>query len=256
MTSLVVHADDPLTGVPLVLLHAFPLDSRMWEGVLDRLPGVPVVRIDAPGFGGSAAGAPGLDAFAAEVVATVRSLGADRAVVAGLSMGGYVALAVAALAPEVLAGLGLLSTKASADPEAARQKRLDMVTAVERGEEQVTVPMLDALLGASTRADRPDVVEQVREWLQTAPHAGVVWAQRSMARRPDRIEALTSLGAVPVLVLRGTEDELMTEADAQAMADAVGVEVTEVVGAGHLVAVERPDEVAAALAELYRRATG
>lgn len=256
MTSLAIHAAPSLTGVPLVLLHAFPLDSRMWDGVAQRLDGVPLVRIDAPGFGGSAAGDPGLDAFALDVVAAVRELGADEAVVAGLSMGGYVAMAIAEAAPGMLAGIGLLSTKASADPEAARQKRLDMVAALERGEEQVALGMLDGLLGDTTRRSRPAVVERVTERLREAPPAGVVWAQRSMAERPDRLAALAALpDALPALVLRGTEDGLMSVDDAQAMADALGTDVVEVPDAGHLTALETPAAVATALSDLYARAT-
>lgn len=148
MTSLAVHADQPVEGVPLVLLHAFPLDSSMWSPVLPALRGIPVVTIDAPGFGD----APprehaGLEEYAHDVVVAVRELGHDQAVIAGLSMGGYVAMAVAEATPGVLAGIGLLSTKAAADAEPAREKRLAMAAAADRGEPDLAVPMLDGLLG-------------------------------------------------------------------------------------------------------------
>lgn len=257
MTTLAVHAQEPIAGTPLVLLHAFPLDSTMWEPVVSRLRDVPVVLIDAPGFGGSAPGEePSLDAYALDVVAAVRRLGVDEAVVAGLSMGGYVAMAVAEAAPGMLAGIGLLSTKASADPEAAREARMAMVAAVERGEDAVAVPMLEKLLGSTSLATRPDVVETVRDRLREAPPAGIAWAQRAMAARPDRLAALEALPeGLPALVLRGSEDTLMSDGDARAMADALGVEVVEIAGAGHLVALEDPDAVAAALADLHARAT-
>lgn len=255
--SIAVHAQQPVTSTPLVLLHAFPLDSRMWHPVANRLPEIPVVLVDAPGFGGTPAGEPGLDRFALDVVAAVRKLGVDQAVVAGLSMGGYVAMAIAEQAPGVLAGLGLLSTKASADPEPARAKRLDMVTAIERGEREVAAPMLPTLLGESTRDDRSavEMVEGLRSQLRNAPLAGLVWAQRSMAERPDRLAALSALPELPALVLRGAEDTLMSAADAAAMATALGTDVIEVPRSGHLAALEQPDAVAAALTDLYRRAT-
>lgn len=254
--SIAVHAPEQINAVPLVLLHAFPLDSRMWDPVTERMADdVPIVTVDAPGFGGTPAGEPGLDQFALEVVSSVRELGAEQAVVAGLSMGGYVAMAIAETAPGLLAGLGLLSTKASADAEAARATRLEMVTAIERGEHEVAVGMLENLLGETTRASSPGVVEELREQLRAAPLAGLVWAQRSMAERPDRLAALASLPeGLPALVLRGTEDRLMSSEDADAMAAALGVDPLEVAGAGHLVAVERPEAVAAALTDLYRRA--
>ncbi len=251
--AISVHAPAVLDGVPLVLLHAFPLDSRMWDGVVEALVGVPIVRVDAPGFGDSPVTGPGLESFALAVVEEVRAR-AGRAVVAGLSMGGYVAMAVAEAAPELIAGIGLLSTKATADPDAAREKRLAMAAAVEAGERGVAVGMLEGLVGESTRTARPDVVARVRGWLESAPADGIVWAQRSMAARPDRSAVLASLpDGLPSLVLRGTEDTLMSDADAAAMASALGVGVTKVVGAGHLAAVERPAEVATALRDLYER---
>lgn len=255
--TIAIHAPDAVTSTPLVLLHAFPLDSRMWDHVTALLPReIPVVRVDAPGFGGTPAGEPGLETFATEVVAGIRDLGVTKAVVAGLSMGGYVTMAIAEHAPEILAGIGLLSTKASADPEPARAKRLDMVTAIERGEREVALPMLEGLLGETTRESRSavEMVDDLREQLRNAPLAGLVWAQRSMAERPDRLAALAALpDALPALVLRGTEDTLMSDADAAAMADALGTEVVDVTGSGHLAALEQPDAVAAALADLYQR---
>lgn len=257
MTSLAVHADQRAEGVPLVLLHAFPLDSTMWQQVVSRLPGIPVVTIDAPGFGGSAPREhASLEDYAREVVVTVRELGADQAVVAGLSMGGYVAMAIAEAAPGILAGIGLLSTKASADAEPAREKRLAMAAAAERAEPDLAVGMLQGLLGDTSRQHRPELVEQVRERLRTAPAAGICWAQRSMAARPDRLAALAALAGVPALVLRGAQDALMSDGDACAMGTALGVEVVELAGAGHLAALEEPDAVAAALAQLYARSVG
>ncbi|GAB2967399.1 MAG TPA: alpha/beta hydrolase [Actinotalea caeni] len=257
MSTLAVHAEQPVTGVPLVLLHAFPLDSGMWDEVARRLDGVPVVRIDAPGFGSTPPRSEaGLEAFALDVVAAIRELGAEQAVLAGLSMGGYVAMAVAEEAPGALAGLALLSTKASADPEPARAARLEMVAAVERGEPEPAAGMLEKLLGATTLRERPDVVDRVRRALAAAPGEGLVWAQRSMAQRPDRLAALAALPEeLPALVARGAEDGLMSPEDADAMADALGTDVVEVARAGHLLALEDPATVAAALADLHRRAT-
>lgn len=185
MSTLAVHAEQPVTGVPLVLLHAFPLDSGMWDEVARRLDGVPVVRIDAPGFGSAPPrGEAGLEAFALDVVAAVRELGAEQAVLAGLSMGGYVAMAVAEEAPGALAGLALLSTKASADPEPARAARLEMVAAVERGEPEPAAGMLEKLLGATTLRERPDVVDRVLgRWPR---RRGRGWCGRSARWRSGR----------------------------------------------------------------------
>lgn len=253
MTSLAVHTTGDVAGTPLVLLHAFPLDSRMWEPVLPLLPGIPVVRVDAPGFGASPVREPGLEEFAHEVSTAVRGLGAERAVVVGLSMGGYVAMALAEVAPHLLAGLGLLSTKAGADAESARAARLTMADAADRGEHGLTAPMVEVLLGETTRLTRPTVHAQVQTWLAEAPFAGIAWAQRSMAHRPDRHEVLAALPTLPALVLRGVEDGLMSVADAADMAEALVVGVAQLDGVGHLAALEDPVAVAAAIGDLYAR---
>lgn len=252
---LAVHRSGPAGDLPLVLLHAFPLDSQMWQPVLRRLSQIPVLAIDAPGFGASPPSQEGLTGYGRQVVAALAANGVDRAVLAGQSMGGYAALAVAEQAPQLLAGLGLLGTKASADDPPARERRWQMIAAVERGEQQVASSMVDALLGGTSRAQRPAIVAQLRSWLSKAPAAGLVWAQRSMATRPDRLAALAALPAgLPSAVLHGKEDALMTFADAQAMAGALAVPVTELAGVGHLSALEDPDVVAGHLAALHQRA--
>lgn len=255
-SSIAIHTHGVWQAPPLVLLHAFPLDSRMWAPMIGHLDGVAVLTVDAPGFGSSPPREEvGLECYARDLVAALAARGIERAVLAGLSMGGYVALAVAQQAPSLVAGLGLLNTKASADTEPARARRMAMVAALEAGEQDLALGMADGLLGSLTRRTRPEVVAQVRHWLGQAAPAGLIWAQRSMAQRPDRAAVLAALPSViPALVLHGAQDALMTSQDAEAMAQLLRVPVTEAVGVGHLSAVEDPAQVAAELAQLYRRA--
>lgn len=260
--SLTRHGpDEPM---PLVLLHAFPLDRRMWDDVVAELDGLPVVTVDAPGFGdspgpgplGEALGhpQPTLSLYADAVAVTLTDAGIDRAVVAGLSMGGYATLALAERHPDLLAGVGLLDTRAAADPPAARADRLRVAERAEGplGAEAVT-PMVEKVLGPTSHAERPEVVEKVRGWLGEAPPSGIAWAQRAMAARPDRRAALERLD-VPALVLRGAEDAQSSQDDAESMASALrDVELIVVPRAGHLSAVEQPHEVATALRALRER---
>ncbi|QOR69638.1 alpha/beta hydrolase [Ruania alkalisoli] len=248
---LSVTAHGPAADLPLVLLHAFPLDSAMWAGVLEAMPEVGVLTVDAPGFGGSAPVEGGLEAYADAIAETLANQGIHRAVVAGLSMGGYTALALAERHPRLLAGLGLLDTKATADPDPARRKRLEMAEAALVDGATVVAPMIDVLLapGApeATRA-------RVQDWLAQAPPSGIAWAQRAMAERPDRLAVLDGL-EVPALVLRGSEDGVATGDDHEQMARTLGATVVELPAAGHLSAVEAPAPVARALADLAGRAT-
>ena len=246
-------------GVPVVLLHAFPLERSMWAPVSERLDaaGVATVRVDLPGAGASPlpdAGPPDLAASADGVVGVLDRLGAARAVVAGVSMGGYVALALARRHPARLAGLALVDTRAGADDDAARANRARVADAVEGAVGTAALaPMIDGLLGATTRAERPDVVRRVAEALRAARPEGVAWSQRAMAARPDTTAELAAL-AVPVAVVVGEEDVLATPAVARRMAAALADAVLTVVPrAGHLTPLEAPDAVAAALLALVVR---
>lgn len=257
--ALALHDHGPREGLPLVLLHGFPLDSRMWRGVVAELREQRIVTFDAPGFGASPSprdvaravqrpAEPSLETYADAVAQSLRSVGVSRAVVAGLSMGGYVALALAERHRGLLTGLALLDTKAEADDDAARANRLKVAEdAEERGSEAVA-GMIDTVLGTTSHAERPEVVAQMRDWLAQAPPQGIAWAQRAMAARPARTTALEDL-EVPGLVLRGTEDEMSPQPAAETMARALGggSELVMVPRVGHMSAVEDPVAVAAAL---------
>jgi pimeloyl-ACP methyl ester carboxylesterase len=244
--------------VPVVLLHAFPLDRSMWVPVAERLAAatVPAVAIDLPGLGASPLpdGTPDLASSARGVAGVLDALGIARAVVVGVSMGGYVALTLLRDRPERLAGLALVDTKAGADGDEARANRERIAAAVEGDAgTRALAPMLDGLLGATTRAQRPDVVERVRAGVAAARVEGVAWSQRAMAARPD-YAALLPTATVPSAVVVGAQDALtppsIARATAQALADSV---LTVLPSAGHLSPLEDPEGVAATLLALQVR---
>lgn len=253
--------------VPLVLLHGFPLDHRMWHDVTDLLAGDPtVLAVDLPGFGTSPTGPdvaaaldgsaePSVEVMADGVAASLRTAGVDRAVVAGLSMGGYVVMALVERHPDLLAGIGLVDTKSTADDDAARAKRLEIAdTVLAEHRVDAVLGMRTALLGATNRVARPDLAERIEGWIRDqGPHA-IAWAQRAMAARPDRTSVLAGWTG-PAAVVVGEEDELSPPSAASHMADVLSdVEVTVVPAAGHMTANESPEPVAAALTGLLRRA--
>ncbi|MHA6762931.1 alpha/beta fold hydrolase [Streptacidiphilus sp. PAMC 29251] len=239
------------SGTPLVLLHAFPLSSRMWQSQLDELPGpdgteARVLAVDLRGFGGTELGSdePSLDLLADDVALLLERAGIERAVVGGLSMGGYVAMALARRHPERLAGLLLADTKATPDTDQARANRERIAAAVLARDsvrllvdEQTPTP----LLGPTTVAERPRLVERLRWMIEQASPQAAAWAQRAMAARPGSLDVLAGV-TVPALVLVGEEDVITPVADAEAMAavlpDAL---LTVVPGVGHLSAMEAPD---------------
>jgi pimeloyl-ACP methyl ester carboxylesterase len=255
MTVVDLHVREAGEGVPLVLLHAFPLSSAMWLEQRNDLSDIcRVITPDLRGFGGSQLGAdnPSLDQMADDVAALLDRLSLDRVVLGGLSMGGYVVMAFLRRHRDRVRALVLADTKASADAPAARDKRLRIADTLEQeASTRVLVDeVLPSLCGDTTRRERPLVQGRVKALVEAAPPQAAAWAQRAMAARLDAVQALREV-RVPTLVLRGDEDELSSADDTRAMIDALpDARSVTVPTAGHLTAVETPAEFAAAVREL------
>lgn len=263
------------TSPPLVLLHAFPLDSRMWEGVRGRLAAhTRLITPDLRGQGRTELPAgdrePDLADAAADVVAMLDRIGLDRVVLGGCSMGGYVTMAVLRAAPERVAGVVLLDTKAEADGPAARENRHRVAEQAEQEGIQgwLAAEMLPNLLAAGADSPdarevpadgdareaegergvhRSDVVRHTRDLIDAQTPAGVAWAQRAMANRPDSTGTLR-VTTVPALVLVGEHDALTGPDDARRMAATLSASsLVTVPNAGHLSPMEAPETVADAI---------
>lgn len=247
-----MHFIEAGTGVPVVLLHAFPLDSRMWDGVRGRLAThARVIVPDQRGFGRSSL-PPGdkasLDILADDVLALLDRLRLDRVVLGGSSMGGYVAMAVLRRAPERVERLVLASTRPDADDFDRRAGRLASAARVEEeGIGWLPDTLLPGLLAAGTPERRSELVELVRAMILAQPAEGVAWALRAMAERPDSHDVLREFDR-PALVLVGERDALSPPEVARQLAGLLpAAELVEIPGVGHLAPMEAPGEVAAAI---------
>ncbi|WP_236794912.1 alpha/beta fold hydrolase [Amycolatopsis sp. GM8] len=236
-----------MADLPLVLLHAFPVDARLWNPVREPLAAhVRLITPDQRGLGRSPLPgtdrAPSLDDAARDVVALLDKLELDQVVLGGCSMGGYLTMAVLRLAPERVGGLVLMDTRASADaPEiVANRERVATRAESEDSLGWLFEEMLPNLLAERTRTGRPDVVETVRDLIESQRPSGVAWAARAMAARPDSMDVLAAAD-VPALVVVGDEDRLTPPEDARAMADVLPkAELVVLAGAGHLTALDAP----------------
>ena len=226
----------------------------MWQETVGGLTaGRRVLTPEFSGFGGTAprTAEPSLDRFAEEVFALLDREGLRSVVLGGLSMGGYVAMACLRQQPERVRALVLADTKAAADPPEGRQKRLAMADRLEAEAttDALVEGVLPALVGSTTVKHRPDVLARVTDAVRAASPQGAAWAQRAMAARPDSLGDLAAF-ARPALVVRGDEDELSTAADTDAMVSALPAgRLVTLPGAGHLPAVEVPDDFSRALRE-------
>jgi 3-oxoadipate enol-lactonase len=247
----VIGFDDVGQGPAVVLLHAFPLSRLMWRPQVEALEdNWRVVAPDLRGFGDSRGfvDTPSIDGMADDVARLLDELRVDRAVVGGLSMGGYVALAFARRHAGRLRGLVLADTKAEPDDEAARanRDRLIAFAATSTGA-AVVEQMLPKLVGTDTMANRPEVLERVRHIAGAQVAAGIVGALRALRDRPDARSGLDAI-AVPTLVVVGRDDTLTPPAQSEALAGRIrGARLVVIDGAGHLSNLEQPARFNAAV---------
>ncbi|HHV55554.1 MAG TPA: alpha/beta fold hydrolase [Firmicutes bacterium] len=249
------YLDSRSAGMPLVLLHAFPLQKAMWEEQVRLLEkAARVIAPDLPGFGGTPmTGVPGLelsslDAYADAVVHFLENLGVRRAVFGGLSMGGYIVLATWRRHRERVAGLILADTRATADSPAARENRFRLVERLKaEGPAAAVEQFVPRLIGPTSRTRRPDLITQLRDWIMQNPVEGMIAASLAMAARPDSTELLPTIN-VPTVVIVGEEDEFSPPAEAEAMAARIpGATLARIPEAGHLTALEQPEAFAEAV---------
>ncbi len=230
----------------VVFLHAFPLDASMWLPQVAALRGH--VRMHAPnfpGFGGEPAGdARSLDQYADHVVAALDRAGVRRAIICGLSLGGYVAFALWRRHRARVAGLVLADTRAEADPPEAVEARKQVAENARRGGGEWMARNLPPLLSDAAPAG---LWERVREVVRAQSGEAIARASLAMAARPDSRALLRGI-AVPTLVIVGARDALTPPAAARLMAQSIpGARLVEIPKAGHLSSLEAPRDFCDAL---------
>lgn len=240
-------------GSPVVLLHGFPLNRSMWR---DQAVGLGathrVITPDLRGHGETAAPSDeaSMEAMAEDVAALMDHLEINQAVLGGLSMGGYVALAFYRLFPDRVRALVLADTRPQADSEEARRNRERMwERALQHGIETIIDAMLPKLLAPATLAKDFQIVARVREMIQGTKPEGDAAALRGMAARRDQSDSLAKITS-PTLIIVGSEDAVTPPHDAELMHYKIRHSRLKIIeGAGHLSNVERPAEFNSTLVE-------
>ncbi len=236
----------------IVLIHPFPFDARLWFDVANELADsyfVITPDLRGCGFTPLGDGEPSLDLLAEDIYELVTQAGLAKAVIGGISLGGYVALALAKKHPEIISGLILADTKASADTDAAKENRLRIATQMrESGKVELFADqMITNVVGDFTHANRPDVVLEVRDWMREAKAESIAWLQEAMATRADSFQALERL-SVPTLLIRGTQDSISTAEDFSLMEKKLRqVTYVQIPNSGHLPPIEDPIATAIAI---------
>ncbi len=232
-------------GPPVVLIHGFPLTRAMWrpqvEALRDRFT---VIVPDMRGFGESEVPRVNLtmDTYADDVLGLLDALGYDRVALGGCSMGGYVAFRIVARAAGRIRSLLIADSRAGADSDEGRERRYTAIRRIQtEGPEGFLSEFTTQLVGPTTKARRPAVLDAVRQIVGTPPAASLTAALAALATRPDSRPLLASVTA-PTLVAVGEEDTLTPPAAAEEIASGVhSARLVTIPEAGHLANLEAPE---------------
>jgi pimeloyl-ACP methyl ester carboxylesterase len=232
-------------GQALVLLHPYPTNHNFWNQIVPGLAGR--YRLLVPDLRAHGASEPGegpatMEKHAEDLSRLCRAAGFERAIFAGVSIGGYILFEFWRRYREKIQALILCDTKASADSNEARTSRLQIAHAVEReGPDAYLDSMVPKLLGTSTVRNRADLVAEARGMMAVMRAESIAAALRGMAVRPD---SMAVLGAVtmPTLIMVGEEDTLTPPSDAEAMHNGIrNSQLLKIAAAGHYTPFEQPE---------------
>lgn len=243
LDGMEIGYDDGGTGVPILFIHGFPHDRTLWTPQLQGMTAqARVLAVDLRGFGETTVAPPySMDQYADDLVGFLDMLHVERAVVAGLSMGGYIAFAMWRRHAKRIRALVLANTRAGADgDEAKERRRSQMALARTQGSNAIADAVLTGMLGKTTRGKRPEIVNTVHRMISSAPVDGVIGALQAMIDRPDSTDTLRTID-VPTLVVTGDEDTIIPIEDVRSMQAGIrGSSLEVITGAGHLTNLERP----------------
>jgi len=236
--------DDFGDGPSVVLIHGFPLCRRMWAPQVEPLvdAGFRVVLPDLRGFGDSAGGPPGsMERYADDIVALLDYLGIDRAIVGGMSMGGYVLLDLLERYRERLGAALFIVTRAAADDATGRDKRDALIAAVQQGNNLLVADTFAGLLFADTTvASRPELIKQVHNWMVATPPEGLIAALQAMRDRRDAVSRLETFD-LPTLVIGASDDKAMPREHYQTLCAGLPEATCALIeAAGHMANLEQP----------------
>jgi pimeloyl-ACP methyl ester carboxylesterase len=235
--------EDAGSGPPVILIHGFPLCRKMWRPQWNKLPlaGYRVIAPDLRGFGESDAteGPYSMELYADDLIGLMDHLEVEKAVIGGMSMGGYVLFNLLERYPERVRGAVFITTRATADDEAGKARRLQLANDVRKFGPQVVAESFEKLLFApGTPEERPKLVEEVYGWMVENATVGLAGGLLAMRERKDYSPLLGSFH-LPALAIGAAEDQAAPPATSSFIAAGIpGCRLAIIPEAGHLVNLE------------------
>jgi len=256
LADLDMHYEESGSGTPVFLIHGHPFDCTMWRPQLAAGLPARLIAPDLRNFGRSSSpnGPAGWSTYAEDVLALADALGLRRFAVAGLSMGGQIALELAVLAPDRVLGLALCNTFAQLDTPQKHAGRLAQAERFEReGMAGYATEVLPKMFCANTVETQPELAAGLVEMMRRCPVRGAAEAARARTQRRDYVPLLPSI-RVPTLVVVGEHDAFTPVPDAELMHQAIpGSTLTVVKDAGHITNLEQPEVFNRAFADWIAR---
>ena len=257
INGITMAYDDTGNGPALLLIHGFPLCRRMWYPQIKAIvtAGYRVVAPDLRGFGESdaPAGPYSMELFADDMVELLDHLGIGAAIVGGMSMGGYVLFNLLEQYRSRVRGACFITTRAVADDEAGRERRLMLAREVAKFGPQVATKAFETLLFAEeSLLERPKLVNEVCGWMTASDSRGIAGGLLAMRERKDYSNELSSFD-VPALAIGAEGDKAAPPDNARAIAAGIpGCRLAIIPHAGHMANLENPGAFNAALLEFLR----
>lgn len=238
--------EDKGNGIPLIFIHGYPLNKTMWEAQLQALSTVArVITPDLRGHGGSepVQGTYTMRSMAKDIKELIENLNIEQPVVlCGLSMGGYICFEFMRNYSNMVKGMILAATRATADSIEVKVNREEAVAiALEKGPLAIANMMLPKMLATATYAQKPVLVERVRNIMVNTSTQAIVGDLRGMLNREDSTPLLKEID-IPVLILHGAEDQIIPKSEVDLMENGIkNVKLQIIPAAGHLLNIEQPD---------------
>jgi 3-oxoadipate enol-lactonase len=248
--------DDVGSGNPVILLHAFPLSKIMWKQQSDFLAGnnFRVILPDLPGFGDNISSSSSLEETAAQLVQLLKYLEIDKAIIGGLSMGGYIAFNLFRLAPEKFSALILCDTTYLADTVEKQKSRFELISKIKnQGSRALVENMLPNLISENTKQNNHSLTSKLEEIFSKVNPASAIDALQSMAERTDNSDIVKEIN-VPTLLVFGENDKVTNLENARQMKSLIPHSELQIIeNAGHYSNLEQPEQFNKILLDFCRR---
>jgi 3-oxoadipate enol-lactonase len=244
-------------GKPVVLLHAFPLSRAMWASQVQVLTAANcrVILPDLRGFGEnhSFSDINTMEDMAQDIFELLDTLKIERAIICGLSMGGYITFSFLKKSPERIAALVLCDTNAGSDTEETREFRFDLIEKIEeKGAQALIDEMLPNLICQNTKENKKELVGSIEEMFKKVNPKGAIAALRGMAARNDNSDLLNQI-SVPTLLIFGAEDKVSNLETAEKTASEIpNAQLVKIENAGHYSNLEQPEAFNQALVDFIK----